>query len=127
MTELDRAAAMGFRESWLSSDTLHTTMPHFEWGIDKERWQEIVPLQQLPVGPHRTLRLDLQVLLNQNNGTFLQTNQIAGDIAISVHRNQKQAYKDILQSRYDQLSMYKRGNMDSAQLFRYLMEEIDKL
>lgn len=52
---------------------------------------EPVPLKDEPVGPMRQVRLDLRLLLNQNDGTFDTTHQIADDIAGLLVRNLRAA------------------------------------
>lgn len=47
-------------------------------------------IREVPVGPERAIRLDIRALLNQGDGTFMQTNAIADDIALIVLRNLRQ-------------------------------------
>jgi hypothetical protein len=53
---------------------------HFEYALAHER----VAFQDVPVGILRNVRLDLQIMLQQNNGTFMVTNAIAHDIAVTL-------------------------------------------
>lgn len=46
-------------------------------------------VRSLPAGVLRNVRLDLQVLLQQNNGTFETTNAIAHDIAVTIVRQMR--------------------------------------
>lgn len=97
MTELTAARGIGFRPHPLLPDAmLTTTFFDFEVTIPAEFWVAIKDLKDLPASPHRTLRLDLGIMLNQNDGTFPQTNQIAAYLAYVTNRNQKQEYKRLL-------------------------------
>lgn len=84
--------ADGLRPHPLIPEAYSAALPRFEYLITKAHYDDKKPFRELPSGLLRTLQLDLQVLLNQHNGTFNLTNAIAADMAPILARDARQEF-----------------------------------